>query len=64
MNVKDQTTLLVALEMATGLAKPGHFKRRQRREFLLFMNEIVASYPGREIFQMFPNGCQTLNRRE
>lgn len=39
------TTLFAALETATGLVKVGHFTRRRRREFLAFMDEVVASYP-------------------
>jgi transposase len=38
------TTLFAALEVATGLVKTGHFKRRRRREFLQFMNEVVSQY--------------------
>ena len=38
------TTLFAALEVATGLVKTGHFKRRRRREFLAFMNELVGEY--------------------
>jgi hypothetical protein len=43
------TTLFAALEVATGLVKTGHYKRRRRREFLVFMNSVVASYPDQEI---------------
>ena len=39
------TTLFAALEVATGLVRAGHYKRRRRREFLDFMNEVVAQYP-------------------
>lgn len=39
------TTLFAALETATGQVQAGHFNRRRRREFLHFMNEVVASYP-------------------
>jgi transposase len=49
------TTLFAALEVVTGLAKAGHFNRRRRREFLLFMNEIVAAYPEREIHVILDN---------
>jgi len=49
------TTLFAALEVATGLAKAGHFPRRRRREFLLFMNELLASYPGQEIHVILDN---------
>ena len=36
------TTLFAALEVATGLVKGDHYKRRRRAEFLDFMNGIVA----------------------
>lgn len=49
------TPLFAALEVATGLAQAGHFQRRRRREFLLFMNEILASYPDREIHVILDN---------
>ena len=39
------TTLFGALETATGLVTTGHYRRRRRREFLDFMNEIVRGYP-------------------
>jgi transposase len=39
------TTLFAALEVATGLVTTGHFKRRRRREFLDFMNDLIAQYP-------------------
>jgi transposase len=38
------TTLFAALEVATGLVQAGHYKRRRRREFLDFMNEVVAQH--------------------
>jgi len=38
------TTLFAALEIATGLVKAGHYKRRRRREFLDFMNGIIDAY--------------------
>ena len=37
------TTLFAALDVATGQVKTGHYARRRRREFLDFMNEIVAA---------------------
>ena len=49
------TTLFAALEVATGLVKAGHYKRRRRREFLDFMNSIVASYPDKEIHVIVDN---------
>ena len=39
------TTLFAALEVATGQVKGGHYKRKRRKEFLNFMNELVAGYP-------------------
>jgi transposase len=38
------STLFAALEVATGLVKAGHYRRRRRREFLDFMNEVVADH--------------------
>ena len=49
------TTLFAALEVATGLVKTGHFKRRRRVEFLTFMNQVVADYPDREIHVILDN---------
>lgn len=39
------STLFAALEVATGQVKTEHFRRRRRRDFLQFMNELVAAYP-------------------
>ena len=49
------TTLFAALELATGLVKGDHYKRRRRMEFLDFMNGIVAEHPGREIHVILDN---------
>jgi len=49
------STLFAALEVATGLVKAGHYARRRRCEFLDFMNEVVASYPGQEIHVVLDN---------
>jgi transposase len=49
------STLFAALEVATGLVTAGHYARRRRREFLDFMNEVVASYPGQEIHVVLDN---------
>lgn len=38
------TTLFAALNVATGQVKAGHTWRRRRREFLHFLNEVVADY--------------------
>lgn len=50
------TTLFAALEVATGLVKAGHYKRRRRREFLDFMNDLVPNYgPETEIHVILDN---------
>lgn len=49
------TTLFAALEVATGQVKTGHFNRRRRREFLQFMNEVVADYKDTEIHVVLDN---------
>lgn len=49
------TTLFAALEVATGMVKAGHYSRRRRREFLAFMNEVVSSYPEKEIHVILDN---------
>lgn len=49
------TTLFAALEVATGMVKVGHYHRRRRREFVDFMNQIVAQYPGKELHVILDN---------
>lgn len=49
------TTLFAALEITTGQVKTAHYTRRRRREFLDFMNEIVAVHPNREIHVVLDN---------
>ena len=49
------TTLFAALEVATGLASTGHYRRRRRREFLDFMNRIVTQYPDHELHVILDN---------
>lgn len=39
------TTLFAAFEVATGKVTGAHKKRRRRKEFLAFMDEVVAIYP-------------------
>ena len=43
------STLFAALDIVTGQVRTGHYQRRRRREFLDFMNGIVADNQGREI---------------
>jgi len=49
------TTLFAALNVVTGLVKTGHYRRRRRREFLDFMNQVIAEYAGREIHVILDN---------
>ena len=49
------TTLFAALEVATGMVKVGHYPRRRRREFLDFMNRLVAEYPEKELHVILDN---------
>jgi transposase len=49
------TTLFAALEITTGLVKTAHYPRRRRREFLDFMNRIVAEHGDREIHVILDN---------
>ena len=49
------TTLFAALNVLSGEVQAGHYSRRRRREFLDFMNEIVASHPDREIHVVLDN---------
>lgn len=49
------TTLFAALEVATGMVRVGHYRRRRRREFLDFMNHIAAQYPDTELHVILDN---------
>jgi transposase len=49
------TTLFAALEVATGLVLVGHYPRRRRREFLDFMNRLVAQHPHTELHVVLDN---------
>jgi transposase len=49
------TTLFAAFDIATGQVIAGHYSRRRRREFLDFMNEIVAAYPDRDLHVVLDN---------
>lgn len=48
-------TLFAALEITTGLVKTKQFKRRRRKEFLDFMNEIIKDYGDKEIHVILDN---------
>jgi transposase len=49
------TTLFAALEVLTGKVLGGHAHRRRRRDFLGFMNEVAAAFPGRELHVILDN---------
>src|ERR1700740_750183 len=41
------TTLFAALDVATGLVRGGHYRRRRRGGFFAFINPPVPAHPGR-----------------
>jgi transposase len=49
------STLFAAFEVATGRVTAAHKQRRRRVEFLDFMNDIVAAYPGKDIHVILDN---------
>ena len=49
------STLFAAFEVMTGKVMAAHKKRRRRIEFLDFMNDIVAVYPGTAIHVVLDN---------
>jgi len=49
------TTLFAALEIHTGIAQVGHYRRRRRREFLDFLNRVVAQHPDTELHVILDN---------
>jgi transposase len=49
------TTLFAALDVLTGEVQAGHYPRRRRREFLDFMNGVVAAHPGKQIHIVLDN---------
>lgn len=50
------TTLFAALEISTGRVQAAHHTRRRRREFLSFMNRVVAQYgPDTELHVVLDN---------
>ncbi len=53
------TTLFAALEVATGHIQAGHAKRRRRREFLDFMNDVVAAYPAGQTLHVILDNLNT-----
>src|ERR1700688_72305 len=49
------STLFAALEVATGQVQIGHYPRRRLREFLDFMNEVIAEHPDQQIHAILDN---------
>jgi transposase len=49
------TTLFAALNVMTGQVFATHASRRRRREFLAFMNDLVALYPDQELHVVLDN---------
>jgi hypothetical protein len=49
------TTLFAAFEVATGKVKAAHKKRRRRKEFLAFMDDVAAEYPNRKLEVILDN---------
>ena len=49
------TTLFAALEVASGTVTIAHKSRRKRRDFLAFMNQIVAAYPNQRLHVILDN---------
>src|SRR3984885_9331205 len=49
------STLFAALDILTGQVQTAHYPRRRRREFLDFMNDVVAAHPDKEIHVILDN---------
>jgi transposase len=49
------STLFAALDVISGEVKAGHYKRRRRREFLNFMNELVHGRENQQIHVILDN---------
>ena len=50
-----RTTLFAALEVHPDEIGAGHYRRKRRRQFLDFMNRILAQYPGTELHVVLDN---------
>jgi transposase len=49
------STLFAAFDVATGKVRAAHKKRRRRKEFLDFMDEVVAAYPRKRLDVILDN---------
>jgi hypothetical protein len=62
--VRNETiTLFAALEVATGLVKGKFYKRKRRREFLDFINEVVARYDKEQSIYVVLDNLRTYKTR-
>lgn len=57
------TTLFGALEVATGMITTGHYKRKRRREFLDFMNQVIAQYPSDQEIHVILDNLSTHKKK-
>lgn len=49
------TTLFAALNVVTGQVKAGHYQRRRRVDFLVFMNQVIVEHPDQDIHVILDN---------
>ncbi|MCZ2153075.1 MAG: transposase [Bryobacterales bacterium] len=49
------STMLAAPEVAAGQVRVARRSRRRRRQFLKFMNDVVAQHPGAELHVILEN---------
>lgn len=52
---RGTSTLFAALDIATGQVFGGHYNRKRRTEFLDFLDQVVAIYPGKELHLVLDN---------
>lgn len=57
------TMLFGALEVATGMVRTGHYKRRRRIEFLDFMNQVVSQYPADQEIHVILDNLSTHKKK-
>src|SRR6185503_9071877 len=53
------STLFAALEVATGLVRAGHYRRRRRVEFLDFLHRVVAAHPADQSLHVILDNLNT-----
>jgi DDE superfamily endonuclease len=49
------STLFAALNIASGQIQAGHYRRRRRRDFLQFMNQVLAGHADQQIHVVLDN---------